>query len=309
MNSGPAAGPTSQSFPTDEKFATDWSNKCRIRGGDSFVLAPCYCGSAATQWYETATTPAFSELSLPTAMAASGAAVNPAAANAGVGPERNWLFATLMSLLNIRLGYWLRNPKHHNRFARSPNHFFPGVTGTLDRLSLGSSFLQIADGGDFENLGVYELLRRGVETIVVCDGTADPVPAFSDLQNLVTRAEADFGVTIEFASPPLGVLMPSAPKQPQFPLSVLFAKEPFVAGDIHYANGVVGKLFYIKPAIFDELQFSLLGFKGAFPEFPNDNTVNQFFSEARFEAYRELGFACASRMLDDQDVVSVVTTM
>jgi hypothetical protein len=309
MNSGPVTGPTSQSFPTHEKFAADWSNKCRIRGGDSFVLAPCYCGSAATEWYETATTPAFSELSLPTAMAVSGAAVNPAAANAGAGPQRNWLFATLMSLLNIRLGYWLRNPTHHNRFARTPNHFCPGLTGTLDQLSLGSSFLQIADGGNFENLGVYELLRRGVETIVVCDGTADPVPAFSDLQNLVTRAEADFGVTITFASPPLGVLMPSAPKQPQFPLGVSFAKNPFVVGDIHYANGVIGKLFYIKPAIFDELQFSLLGFKGASPKFPDDSTVNQFFNEARFEAYRELGLACASRMLADQDIRSVVATM
>jgi hypothetical protein len=80
-------------------------------------------------------------------------------------------------------------------------------------------------------------------------------------------------------------------------------------GDIHYANGVIGKLFYIKPAIFDELQFSLLGFKGASPKFPDDSTVNQFFNEARFEAYRELGLACASRMLADQDIGSVVTTM
>jgi hypothetical protein len=308
MNPGPVTG-SSQRFPTGEEFAIDWSRKCRIRGGDSFVLAPSYCGSAATEWYETATTPAFRGLSLPTAMAASGAAVNPAAANAGVGPERNLLFATLMSLLNIRLGYWLRNPKHDNWFSRSPNHFFPGLTGTLDKLSLGSGFLQIADGGDFENLGVYELLRRGVKTIVVCDGTADPVPAFSDLQNLVTRAEADFGVTIKFAMPPLGVLMPSAPKQPQFPLGVHFAEKPFVVGDIHYANGVMGKLFYIKPAIFDGLQFSLLGFKGASPKFPDDSTVNQFFGEARFEAYRELGLACAGRMLADQDVVTVVSTM
>jgi len=28
------------------------------------------------------------------------------------------------------------------------------------------------------------------------------------------------------------------------------AKKPFVMGDIHYANGVIGKLFYVKPAIF-----------------------------------------------------------
>jgi hypothetical protein len=297
-----------QKFPLLRDFAADWSNKCRIRGGDNFVLSPRYCGSAATGWYATAT-PAFKDLSLPTAMAASGAAVNPDAANAGVGPQRNMLFATLMSLLNIRLGYWLRNPKRETGRARSPNHFSPGVTGTLDQLALDSRFLQIADGGDFENLGVYELLRRGAGTIVVCDGTADPVPAFADLQNLITRAEADFGVTIRFTSPPLGVLMPAKPAAPQFPSKVRFAKEPFVVGDIVYASGAIGRLYYIKPAIFDALPFSLLGFKGASPQFPNDSTANQFFDEARFEAYRELGWACAHRMLANKDIWNALSAM
>lgn len=312
MNTGSPAGAAfldAKGFPKGAAFATAWSNKCRIRGGDSFAFAPKYCGSAATGWYETATTPALKELSLPTAMAASGAAVNPDAANAGVGPQRSWSFAVLMSLLNIRLGYWLANPKNHHRFSSFPNHFVPGLTEAVDHLSLSSKFLQITDGGHFDNLGVYELLRRGVETIVVCDGTADPVPAFADLQNLVARAEADFGVTIQFAPPPLKALMPSAPLQPQFPLGVAFAKDPFVVGDIHYPSGRVGKLFYIKPVIFDGLRLSLLGFKGAFPKFPDDSTVNQFFSEARFEAYRELGFACASRMLADQGVTSALATM
>ena len=34
------------------------------------------------------------------------------------------------------------------------------------------------------------------------------------------------------------------------------------------------------------------GFKGAFPAFPDDSTTDQFFDEARFGAYRELGFSC-----------------
>ena len=87
--------------------------------------------------------------------------------------------------------------------APAPNHFNAGLAGVLDCTSQNGRFLEITDGGDFENLGVYELLRRGVPTILVCDATADPQTAFADLQNLLSRAEADFGVTITFTPPPL----------------------------------------------------------------------------------------------------------
>jgi hypothetical protein len=232
-------------------------------------------------------------------MAASGAAVNPDAASSGVGPQRNTLFAMLMALLNIRLGIWLPNPaRYGNRpHAPAPNHFDAGLAGVLDRTSWTSRFLEIADGGNFENLGVYELLRRGVQTIVVCDATADPKSAFEDLQNLLSRAEADFGVSITFRPPPLGPLMPSS-ADARFPLGVAFVSQPFVVGSIRYpGNSTCGKLYYIKPAIFAGLRLSVLAFKGAFPAFPDDSTVDQFFDEARFEAYREIGFACVDKML------------
>jgi Patatin-like phospholipase len=287
-----------------------WLDRWRIRGGDSFVFSPRYCGGHAVGWHATATNKAFSELSLPTAMAVSGAAVNPDAASAGVGPQRNMLFAILMALLNIRLGIWLPNPaKYANRpHAPAPNHFNAGLAGVLDCTSQTGRFLEVTDGGDFENLGVYELLRRGVQTILVCDATADPQSAFADLQNLLSRAEADFGVTITFTPPPLGPLMPSK-ADARFPLGVAFAKQPFVVGEIGYPNGATGKLYYIKPAIFSGLRLHVLGFKGAFPAFPDDSTVDQFFDEARFEAYRELGFACVDKMLADADILEQLTRM
>ena len=61
------------------------------------------------------------------------------------------------------------------------------ISGVLDRTWQNGRFLEITDGGNFENLGVYELLRRHVRTIVVCDATADPKSAFADLQNLLSR--------------------------------------------------------------------------------------------------------------------------
>jgi hypothetical protein len=288
----------------------EWVDRWRIRGGDSFLFSPRYCGGNAIGWHKTAANKAFSELSLPTAMAASGAAVNPDGASSGVGPQRNMLFAILMALLNIRLGIWLPNPTRYGEQEHAPNHFNAGLAGVLDWTSQKGRFLEITDGGNFENLGVYELLRRGVRVIVVCDATADPKSAFEDLQNLLSRAEADFGVTITFTPPPLAPLMPSKADSARFPLGVAFAEEPFVVGEICYPGGSSrGKLYYIKPAIIAGLRLHVLGFKGGSPAFPNDSTVDQFFDEARFEAYRELGFACADKMLAAKEVLENLSKM
>ena len=294
----------------EQDVSPKWIDRWRVRGGDSFVFSPRYCGAGAVGWHATADNKAFSELSLPTAMAASGAAVNPDAASSGVGPQRNMLFAILMALLNIRLGIWIPNPTRYGKrsHAPAPNHFNAGLAGVLDWTSQTGRFLEITDGGNFENLGVYELLRRSVRTIVVSDATADPETAFADLQNLLSRAEADFGVTISFTPPPLAPLMPSNAAA-RFPLGVAFATQPFVVGDIGYPNGTKGKLYYIKPAIFAGLRLHVLGFKGAFPAFPDDSTADQFFDEARFEAYRELGFACVDKMLAEKEIMEELAEM
>jgi Patatin-like phospholipase len=287
-----------------------WLDRWRIRGGDNFLFSPRYCGSDAVGWYKTEATKAFSDLSLPTAMAVSGAAVNPDAASAGFGPQRNMLFAMLMALLNLRLGIWLPNPRryHGRSTAPAPNHFNAGLSGVLDCSTQTGRFLEIADGGNFDNLGLYELLRRGVQTIVLCDATGDAGSAFKDLQTLLSLAEADFGVVIDFTPPPLGPLMPSR-ADARFPLGVAFAEQPYIIGQIHYPNGENGRIYLIKPVMFAGLRLHVLGFKAASPDFPNDSTVDQFFDEARFEAYRELGFACANRMLSDPDAFGVLTRM
>ena len=103
--------------------------------------------------------------------------------------------------------------------------------------------------------------------------------------------------------------MPSK-AEARFPLGVAFATQPFVVGEIHYpGQSSSGKLYYIKPAIFAGLRLHVLGYKGAPPNFPDDSTVDQFFDEARFEAYRELGFACVDKMLADEDVLQELVTM
>ena len=59
-------------------------------------------------------------------------------------------------------------------------------------------FWYVSDGGHFENMGAYELIRRRVKLILAVDGGADSKLEFEDLANAVERVRVDFGVKIDF---------------------------------------------------------------------------------------------------------------
>jgi hypothetical protein len=284
-----------------------------LRGGDSFVMAPRYCGSSATGWVETAGWMK-DPMSLATAMAISGAAANPGTGTGGVGPMRDQLVAILMSMLNLRLGCWLPNPRYGTR-AVTPNHFHPGLT---EMLGWGrredSEILQLTDGGHFDNLGLYELIRRKVRLIVVSDGTADPKFAFGDLLILLPRLREDFGATITFdrsagstefdpgkKPAPLDLTLPRLDPVavPRYPAGVALAHCGYAVADIAYADGTKGTLIYLKAAVIDTMDLELLGYKGKTPDFPNESTLDQFYSEEKFEVHRSVGFALAQQMLKE----------
>jgi hypothetical protein len=275
----------------------------RLRGGDSFMLSPLYCGSNATGWQPTR---AFmgNELTLPTAMAISGAAANPWTGSAGVGVTRNPLVSMLMALMNLRLGFWLPNPNPKTREVWwrgsctdtfRANHFEPGLKEVLGAsLKEDSPTCLLSDGGHFENLGLYELIRRRTRLIVVSDGTADPDYAFSDLQNALARVGTDFGAQIDFdPQTTLRRFMPSI--EAGYPRDVRLSKTAYAVADITYADGSPAKLVYLTTALCQGLRLKLLGYKGANPDFPDQSTTDQFFDEEQFEAYRELGYFIAEK--------------
>ena len=192
----------------------------RHRGGDNFILSPLYCGSFATGWRKTRK---FMEdkLTLPTAVAISGAAMHPNTGVGGAGPTRNRALSLLMALLNLRLGYWVRNPNPRKTlvdwgFFKRPNHFHALSYEILsDKYQEKAAFLQLSDGGHFENLGVYELIRRRARLVICCDAGADPKTNFSDLRVLLSRIEEDFGATITFdGSLEASSAKANAPKDP-----------------------------------------------------------------------------------------------
>lgn len=284
--------------------------RLRQRGGDSFLLSPAYCGSDATGYIPTAQYVGGS-MNLATAMAISGAAAD---TNSYATRSRPLVF--LMTLFNVRLGYWIRNPRSTTpsdaqwRARRRPMwsypvHWFkqrwrPMWYWYLIREVFGRGLdehawnVRLSDGGHFENLGLYELVRRRCRLIVIVDASRDPDFTFADLGRAVERVRADFGALVEIDLAPL---RPTAPGGP--------SRQPYAVGEITYMpDGDLpresGTLVYVKSAPIDGVPPDVVAYRAAHAEFPDESTGDQFFDEEQFEAYRELGLQtaealCASR--------------
>ncbi len=272
----------------------------RIRGGDSFILSPLYCGSAATGWRRTDSYMR-GQMSLATAMAISGAAANPNAACGGTGVTRSVPVALLMTLFNVRLGYWVPHPYHQRFKAGRPNHYTAFWSAVTAAVGFGSDenrlWLQLSDGGHFDNTGIYELLRRKVKLIIACDGSADPTYSFSDLLLVLERGRADFRITWKpDTDTEIDDLVPIE-REDAYPLRLKESERGFMLIRIRYpGDPTPGLIVFMTTTMIGDLGISVRGYKAAYPDFPDQSTGDQFFDERQVEAYRELGWCIARQM-------------
>jgi hypothetical protein len=144
-------------------------------------------------------------------------------------------------------------------------------------------FVNLSDGGHFENLGLYEMVRRRCHCIIVSDAGCDPAYTFEDLSNAVRKIRIDFSIPIEF--PPDGLGMSVAGQGT--------ANRHIAIGTIRYSavDGPVadGVLIYMKATLSGDEPVDVLNYARSHPIFPHESTANQFFTEAQFESYRVLG--------------------
>lgn len=277
--------------------------KYKNRGGDNFILSPLYCGSDATDWRTTDTFQKKGSrgITLATAIATSSAALNPNAGVSGEGVTRNSIVSILLSILNLRLGYWTTNPNPNmNPLPFPPNFFFPGLSSEISRrgLSETNKNIQLSDGGHFENLALYELIRRKLKLIVLSDGGADPKFNFDDLANVVEKVRVDFGAKITFDDDyGLSNLLPKSADKSQFTEKYGIAKRGFAIAKIKYHDKTEGVLLYVKLTMINNLPTDVYSYKGVYEDFPHQSTADQFFDEKQFEAYRELGYYITKEMV------------
>lgn len=247
------------------------------RGCDFFLFSREWTGSTAVGYHPTANWRANgNDVDLATAMAVSGAAFS---SHMGLGSMPT--LRALMALLNARLGFWIKRPGHGGFAA-------PGFLCLLrEMLGLGMSekaaWLNLSDGGHIENLAVYELLRRRCKFIVCVDGESDPNHTFQGLMTLARHAQIDFGVR-------LAARLDDLRPDPQTGRT----KSHFHLCRIHYPRtearpAGTGLLLYLKLSVTGNESELIRRYRHNHPEFPHQTTLDQFFDQEQFEAYRQLG--------------------
>jgi hypothetical protein len=267
------------------------------RKAESFTMSRLHCGS----WNERVGYRPSAEygdgITLGTAMAISGAAANP-----NMGYHSSPVVGFLMALFNVRLGWWLGNPGAPG--AKTWRRSGPGYSvGPLFSEAIGNTtdlykYVNLSDGGQFENLGLYEMVLRRCHFIVVSDGGEDPECAFADLGEAVRRIRIDFGIPIEFEKMTI---------YPRSQIDTLEGRGRRCAiGRIRYSvvDGEAapdGVIIYIKPACYGDEPRDIYEYFKTNPAFPHESTSDQFFSESQFESYRMLGAYTMEKLCTDCD--------
>lgn len=258
--------------------------RLRERRSDFFLFSREWCGAPAIGYAPTARWTAHgTPIDLATAMAVSGAA---ASSLMGLGSMP--ALSALLAFLNVRLGYWIRRPGAKARRAVPGFTDAPGFS-CLMREMLGvamseeQAWINLSDGGHIENMGVYELLRRRCKFIVSVDGEADPRSGFQGHLTLVRHAQIDFGIRME---PDLTQLRPD--------LTSRFSQSHAMLCRVHYpaAGGEpagTGLILYLKLSVTGNELELIKRYRALNPDFPHQSTLDQFFDEEQFEAYRQLG--------------------
>jgi hypothetical protein len=177
----------------------------------------------------------------------------------------------------------------------------------------GIRLWNLTDGGHFENLGGYELIRRKLPLIVLIDAEADPDFEFPGLSELIRKARLDFGAEIHFldeaeledleldADPPVFTTLErlrrgkwnSDPKERAALAAEADRREYSHAhaalASVTYRDGSVGRIVYVKASLTGREPADVLQYHAEHPDFPHETTSDQFFDEAQWESYRRLG--------------------
>lgn len=242
------------------------------RGAKCAVLSRIGCAVDGTwaPWSDYRAVPTLGD-----AITASGAAFNTLMGSRSMqyGPAVTFL----MAALNLRLGLWVANPGGDRMRKAFPTAGGPFFREMFSRANTTGGYVHLSDGGHFENLAAYELVRRHCRVIVVSDCGQDPDAAFDDLGNLVRKVREDFDVEIRIDTGPLK------------PGPDGLARQHMVAGDIHYPDGDTGILLLFKPALVGDEPVDVAQYRRRSPAFPNESTGDQFYDEAQWESYRRLG--------------------
>jgi hypothetical protein len=270
------------------------------RKAESFTITPLHTGAVLLDAYRP--TYAYggpAGVSIGTAVAISGAAASP-----NMGYHSSPALAFLLTLFNVRLGWWYGNPKKDTYGDRNPSNTLRTVLDeSFGNTSAENDYVYLSDGGHFENLGLYEMVVRRCGCIVVSDAGADPDFGFDDLGNAIRKIRIDLGIDIVITQMQL------------FPRSRDGSSPKYAAtARIRYSDvdpgAPDGKLLYFKPAFYGGSEpKDVYNYAATYPSFPHQSTGDQWFSESQFESYRQLGFYAAGEVANGKKEFATVCAL
>ena len=224
-----------------------------------------------------------------------------AAASPNMGYHSKPSLSLLLTLFNVRLGRWYGNPRDSGGAwrKRTPALSLRALLNELlGKTGFTQPWLYLSDGGHFENLGIYELVRRKLKVIVAVDAAADPLYRFTDLANAIRLVGTDFGVRI---------VMPEAIEKLRPDAKSVADRAAVVFGEIHYPGDPDrGILIYVKPVLLADTPVDVVEYARRDTGFPQETTGDQWFSEAQFESYRRLGETITHQLCNDARLVTAL---
>jgi hypothetical protein len=223
-----------------------------------------------------------------TAMSISGAAASP-----NMGYHSSPALALLLTFFNVRLGFWSGNPRMDASWTKAAPRV--GLFRLLAELTGNTNdqedFVYLSDGGHFENLGIYELVKRRCKFIVAVDAGADPDYTFEDLGNAIRKCREDIGVEIVINT---DQLKPVNADKNQTPMHFAMGRILYQSADETLENGT---LIYLKASVTGQDEpTDVLNYQSAHADFPHQSTADQWFSESQFESYRRLGLHVVDKL-------------
>ena len=264
--------------------------------------------------------------------------ISGAAFSTGLGARTSLGLSLLCGFANVRLGYWWESGVEPPR-EKAATPVEPGLLERLFPLQMfmlkefvsqfpGTAYTRwyLSDGGHFENMGGYELIRRRLPRMLIVDAEADPEYRFEGLANFVRKARLDFGAEIRFLD--AAALTAALPKthrhlfgsleelrrgrwadepvsDPLTKIRRLTIDQPVDQTRYSRAHAALATvkwpdeprrtswLLYLKPTLTGDEPYDVLEYHRGHVAFPQETTADQFFDEAQWESYRMLGFEIA----------------
>jgi hypothetical protein len=265
------------------------------RKAESFSMTPLYCGNWIEGYRASAEYGGPGGITVGTAITISGAAANP-----NMGYNSSPVLAFLMSIFNVRLGAWLGNTNDKGNETYGDNGpklaLMPLFAEVFGLANSSRRYVNLSDGGHFDNLGLYEVVLRRCRQVLVSDAGNDGSFAFEDLGNAIRKIRIDFGIPIEFKEKieilPNEAASPDKPARPGLYCAIADIRYSAIDGDVPD-----GHLIYIKPTLRGhvpkahggEVPYDIYSYARSSKDFPHESTADQWFSESQFESYRALG--------------------